>query len=100
MKTVFLILALISNIAMAQTIGVIAVNKNVINTSTITWRGADDVDKACNAERVRRGKPTYKQPSLACSFWENNVCLIITGSKTDPDTVAHEVLHCFRGNWH
>jgi hypothetical protein len=100
MKTVFLILAFISNVAMAQTIERFDASKNVLRTSTITWIDVDDVDKACNAERVRRGKPAYKLPSMACSFWDQTTCLIITGSKTDPDSVAHEVLHCFRGNWH
>jgi hypothetical protein len=100
MKKVFLILALISNVAIAQNMGIIDPSKNFTNSTTITWRYADDVSAACNAERQRWGSPAYQQPSMACSFWTKNTCLIITSRNTLPESLAHEVLHCFQGKWH
>jgi len=100
MKTVFLILALVSNVAFAQNMGIIDPSKNFTKSTTITWRYADNVTEACNAERVRNGEPTYQLPSRACSFWTHNTCLIITARETLPESLAHEVLHCFQGKWH
>jgi hypothetical protein len=74
--------------------------KNFTTQSVITWRAVGDVAGACNAERSKRGLPTFKQPSMACSFWDQNSCLIITGTNTDRDTVGHEIQHCFQGKWH
>ena len=90
----------ISNIAVAQTIGNIDASKNFTSTSAITWRYVGNVTEACNAERSKYGQPTFKQPSLACSFWTKESCVIVTARNTDPDTLAHEILHCFQGSWH
>ena len=100
MKKAFLILALASNVAFAQNIGTIDVSKNFTGKSVITWKYVDNVTEACNAERTKYNQPTFKQPSLACSLWTKDTCLIITARNTDPDTLAHEVLHCFQGSWH
>ena len=100
MKKIGLALMFVSTVAFGQNIGVIDARKNVTKQTTITWQYSDNVVEACNAERKRYGLPTYKQPSMACSFWTENTCLIITSTKTDADTLAHEVLHCYQGKWH
>jgi hypothetical protein len=100
MKKVFLILALISNVATAQTMGMIYPSKNLITSTTITWKFSDNVPEACNAERKRWGEPAYQVPSRACAFWTKDTCLIITARETLPESLAHEVLHCFQGKWH
>jgi len=100
MKKIVLILAVISNSVFAQNMGIIDPSKNLTNTTTITWRYAENVTEACNAERKLSGNPAYQQPSMACSFWTKNTCLIITARNTLPESLAHEVLHCFQGKWH
>jgi len=100
MKKVFLILALISNVAIAQNMGIIDPSKNFTTSTTITWQYSNNVTEACNAERKKWGEPAYQYPSRACSFWTKNTCLIITARDTLPESLAHEVLHCFQGKWH
>jgi hypothetical protein len=100
MKKILLAFMFISNVVVAQTIGNIDVSKNITNKSVISWKYVDNVTEACNAERTKYNQPTFKQPSLACSLWTKDTCLIITARNTDPDTLAHEVLHCFQGSWH
>lgn len=100
MKKIVLALLLVSTFVSAQEIGVIDSRKNSTKQTTIKWQYSDNVVEACNAERKRYGMPTYKQPSMACSFWTEKNCLIITSTKTDADTLAHEILHCFQGKWH
>ena len=102
MKKLLLALAVISNMAFAEDgrVGNIDVGKNITGKSVVTWRYVTDVTAACNAERSKSGQPTFKQPSMACSIWTKDSCLIITARNTDADTLAHEVLHCFQGSWH
>ena len=71
-------------------------------TSRITWRVVEDVQAACNAERVKNGGAPYGYPINACStFWkEINTCIIITEKSTTMHTLGHEVRHCFQGHWH
>lgn len=75
-------------------------SKHFTQTTTITHVGVDNVSEACNAERTKRGLPTFKQPSAACSFWTQNTCYIITKKKFTLDDLGHETLHCFQGKWH
>ena len=100
MKKLALVLLFVSNVALGQNIGVIDMRKNVTNTTKITFEHSNNVVETCNAKRKSYGLPVYKQPSMACSFWTENTCLVITGTKTDADTLAHEVLHCIQGKWH
>lgn len=100
MKKIVLALMFVSNLAMAQTIERFDASKNVTKQSTITWQYSDNVVEACNAKRKEYGLPTFKQPSMACSFWTNNTCLIITARNTDHDTIGHELRHCFAGKFH
>jgi len=76
--------------------------KNSHQTMTITWRYVDakDIGRVCNEESKRRGFGGFGAASEACSFWENNVCTIVTPRRVEMRTVGHEVLHCYQGNWH
>jgi len=80
--------------------GVIDPSKNFTSRTTITWLYSENVSEACNTERKKWGEPAFQLPSRACSFWTKNTCLIITNRETLPDSLAHEVLHCFQGKWH
>jgi len=100
MKKIVLALMFVSNLVAAQTIERFDASKNVVKQSTITWQYSDNVVEACNAKRKEYGLPTFKQPSMACSFWKDNTCLIITARNTDHDTIGHEVRHCFAGKFH
>ncbi len=98
MKKTVLALMLIPTLAFAQER--FDASRNFTKQSTITWVYADNVTEACNRERVKRGFPTFKEPSMACSFWTDNTCYIITARNTDHDTIGHEVRHCFAGKFH
>ena len=100
MKKLFLGLLVVSNVVFGQEMGIIDPAKNFTQTSTITWRFTNNVTESCNAERKKLGNPTFQQPSMACSFWTKDTCLIITSKQARPDSLAHEVLHCFQGHWH
>ena len=100
MKKIALALMFVSNMAVAQTIERFDASKNVTQKSTVTWIYSDNVVEACNAERRKHGLPTFKQASMACSFWTHNTCYIITARNTDHDTIGHEIRHCFAGKFH
>jgi hypothetical protein len=91
----FIILFIITN-----SVHAFSMNKNLIETSTITWKAVDNVLEACNNEALKRGYPKYTVKLDACSFWKENECLILTPKSLTHDTLAHEVRHCFSGNWH
>lgn len=100
MKKIVLALMFVSTIVNAQTVERFDAGKNVTRKSTVTWEVADNVVEACNAKRKSYGLPSYKQPSMACSFWTDNTCHIITARNTDHDTIGHEMRHCFAGKFH
>jgi hypothetical protein len=76
--------------------------KKLRETSIITWRTVDDVQKACNNERIKAGGQKFNQAITACAvfYFNNNTCTIITGKKTNMHALGHEVRHCFQGHWH
>jgi hypothetical protein len=78
----------------------IDMSKNFTNTTSVTFRIANDVTKECNAERTRRGfqKTDYKVD--ACSSWQEKSCVIIISKITNLETIGHEVAHCIQGSWH
>ena len=75
-------------------------NKNFTNTSTIKWVVADNVQKACEAESRRRGLGGFGFGVDACSFWEGNSCIVITGQHSTKHEIGHEMRHCFQGSFH
>ena len=68
--------------------------------STISWRRADDVTAACDAESRRLGLGGFNKKVLACSFQTTSECTIITGKTTTMHSLGHEARHCFQGSWH
>ena len=100
MKKVLLALMFVSTTVLAQAEEVFDASKNTTQQSIITWVYSDNVSQSCNAERSKRGLPTFKQPSAACSFWEGNTCYIITKRNYTHDDIGHEVHHCFAGKFH
>lgn len=74
--------------------------KNFTETSTITWRVVDNVQKSCEAESRSRGRGGFGYNVDACSFWEGNSCVIITGKMATLHEIGHEMRHCFQGNYH
>jgi len=75
-------------------------SKNFTNTSTVTWQVVDNVQKSCDAESRRRGNGGFGYSIDACSFWDGNICTIITGRMTTLHEIGHELRHCFQGNYH
>jgi len=68
--------------------------------STITWQLTDNVQKTCEAESRRRGLGGFGFGVDACSFWDGDSCIIITGRTTTLHEIGHEMRHCFQGNYH
>lgn len=100
MKKIVLAVMLVSAMAVAQAEEVFDAGKNKIQQSTITWVFSDNIVATCNAERTKRGLPTFNLPSAACSFWEGNKCYIVTKRNYTHDDIGHEVHHCFAGKFH
>ena len=104
MKTKFLVLSLlVATNAMAfndDPSRPFDTSNNYTNTSTITWRPVDDVQKTCEAESRKRGYKGFGYGVQACSFFDGNQCTVITGKQTTMHSLGHEVRHCFQGNWH
>ena len=76
-------------------------SKNFTSKTTITLRYVDNVEKECNAESKRLGGNGFgNSGAMACSFWYESKCTIITAKKVDMRTIGHEVMHCFQGSWH
>ena len=74
--------------------------KNTPSTQTITIRPSDNVQQACEQENQKRfGKP-FNFAVNACTFWDDNKCLIIVPRFASMHTLGHELLHCYQGNWH
>lgn len=72
---------------------------NKHETIQLTWKPVDNVQSACEQMYVDRGvRLTWKVQ--ACSFWDGNLCTIITSKKTNMHSIGHEVRHCFQGNYH
>jgi len=109
MKKIFFMLLLVTSVVHAEyhdePFKSFDATKRIANKSTITWRTADDVDKACNAESNRRGLGGFGNTSMyACSFHDQvgdtTICTIITGTTSNLAVVGHEMRHCFQGSWH
>lgn len=78
--------------------------RNMTNNTTVEWRQASNIQESCHKESIRRGLGGFKIKLEACSFWDKNLfsnrCLIITGKKTNLETLGHEIRHCFQGSFH
>lgn len=75
------------------------------NSVHVTWMTASNVNKACEAESIRRGNGGFKgAPMQACTFWTKTPngyeCLMITSKNPTIHNLGHEIRHCFQGNYH
>jgi hypothetical protein len=74
--------------------------KNKFATVTLTWIYVDNPTQSCDKESRRRGLGGFGYGVEACSFWDDNVCTIITKKRPNGHELGHEVRHCFQGNYH
>jgi hypothetical protein len=79
--------------------------KNFTSNSNIHWEQVDNVQEACNKQRVSAGFKPYSYPVEACSSWKRDIffinqCYIITSKKVSYWTIGHEIRHCFQGDFH
>ena len=78
--------------------------KNMTNNTNIEWRQVSDIQTSCEKESQHRNLGGFKIKVDACSFWEKSVfthkCIIITGKRTNLETLGHEIRHCFQGAFH
>ena len=84
---------------------IFSTSDNDVDSSLITWESVDDVQKACDDYRRKKGNKPYGENINACSFWTHtffnkNVCHVITKKNTTMWTIGHEIRHCFQGKWH
>lgn len=77
-------------------------------TVVVTYRPVDNVQKACDAEALKRDGKPFGFGVLACTFRDIEefgnkplpTCLIIVPKVTDYHTYGHELRHCFVGQYH
>ncbi len=74
--------------------------RNFTVTSKVTWIPVDNIQATCNREARVRGYGEFEYEIKACSFYENDVCVVFTEKKLNMHTLGHEVRHCFQANWH
>lgn len=105
MKNLYLILALISNTAMAESpTAMFSSAENFTNNTNVKWIQVKDVQAACDKQRAKFGAGPFPYSVKACSTWTktilgNDVCTIITEKNTSMHIIGHELRHCFQGNW-
>jgi|LauGreDrversion4_2_1035121.scaffolds.fasta_scaffold342428_1 hypothetical protein len=75
-------------------------NRNFTVTSKVTWIAVDNIQATCDREARIRGYGEFGYELKACSFYENDVCVVFTEKKLNMHTLGHEVRHCFQANWH
>jgi hypothetical protein len=97
MKTflITILLALTSN-AYSQSYNIQFEPKTDYTEKNIRWVVLDDISAFCSAKM----NLTTGQRILACSEYNNRMCIIYTGRTTDMAQVGHEIRHCFEGQWH
>lgn len=74
--------------------------RNFTVTSKVTWIPVDNIQATCDREARLRGYKAFDYDVKACSFYENDVCVVFTEKKLNMHTLGHEVRHCFQANWH
>ncbi len=102
MKRLLLVLTLVCSTAFAQDIWNKDEKWDMKKNKTITVNHivTDNVQKTCEAESRKRGNGGFGYGVQACTFWNGNVCTIITAKKETHHTLGHEFYHCFAGNFH
>lgn len=106
MNKALFILLLIANTATAQTWdwknpeSKFDATKNEVMDVKLRWVVVNDINASCNAENKKRSGKVFRFNVQACSFWQDNECVIMTGKQASIHNLGHEVLHCFRGAYH
>jgi hypothetical protein len=102
MKVLLLVLSLSVPAAFAGTENAdVEFDVGTINPKlSIVWKTAKDVNQACNSENRKHGLREFNYSIEACSFWNSDMCLIITKPKTTMHIIGHELRHCFQKPWH
>ena len=86
----------LSGVATAQSYNIQFEAQPNLPEKIIRWVVLDDVSDFCKAKmNLISGKQL-----LACSEYNNRMCIIYTGRVTDMAQVGHEIRHCFEGQWH
>lgn len=105
MKNLLIILALISNSAIAESpSAMFSTNDNFTNKTTVRWIQVKDIQAECDRRKSQLGTGPYAYKVSACSIWSktvfgNDECTIITEKNTNMHTIGHELRHCFQGAW-
>jgi hypothetical protein len=74
--------------------------KKVTNTTQVTWITVDDVPKKCKEMDKKYGTQIERGTPLACSFFNDTQCIIVTSNHPNIENLGHEMRHCFQGRWH
>ena len=75
---------------------------NRTNTLSVSWMVVPTakVQATCDAISMDSGLGGFGYAVDACSFWQKNACVIVTGEQTTHSTLGHEIRHCYQGNFH
>jgi hypothetical protein len=76
--------------------------KNLTNKTQleISYVKASEIQAACDAQSRKFGFNGFPNGALACTWYQQNRCVMILPEKVDMRTAGHEFLHCLQGNWH
>lgn len=108
-KIILTAMMLISNVVNAESAyDTFRTDDGKYPTVVITYRSVDNVQKACDAEALKRNGKPFGIKMDACNFRDLAqfgdkvlpTCLIIVPKITDYHTYGHELRHCFVGQFH
>lgn len=78
--------------------------ENVTNSVKITIFKSKNIQKTCEKESKKRGNSGFGFALEACSFWKDSLfgrtCDVFVTSDVNQETFAHELKHCFQGDFH
>jgi hypothetical protein len=105
LKSVFLSLMLLTNLAFAEDPNAMFdTSNNIVDLSKVKWIQVNDIQRKCDSESKKRGLGGFNVAVDACAFWQAGIfsdqCLIITKTKTSMAILGHEMRHCFQGAFH
>jgi hypothetical protein len=99
-KLIFLIFFIITD-AYSETF---SLSKMEVTNAKIEIITAKNVTKNCEAESRKRNLGGFGYSVDGCAFWDDTnsgrVCTIVIGTTATNDLIAHEVRHCFQGQYH
>jgi hypothetical protein len=66
----------------------------------IRYAKATEIQAVCDAQSRKFGFNGFPNGALACTWYQQDRCIMILPEKVDMRTAGHEFLHCLQGNWH